>query len=176
MDPPSVLREIFSVTRTIGAIAQAVALAVVDRGDVNTSYLTRAIGTLMAALLFLLGSVLAASPPFSVFCLVVPMVRVENVLQLFSRLFRRLLWAHRLTPRLLYDNEIFPLQAAAMIWNDCQKIIPALSREDESTIFLDWSRTQLKLWRPTSWDGIIIRFFKFPPYLVLRLITAFLAH
>lgn len=121
-----------------GAVLQSIALTVVDHGDVNTSYATRSVGTIIIAILFALGTIVAAAAPFRLFALLVPVVRADLVFSVLLRLIRALIWSRRLTPdQLLYVNEVFPIQAAAMIWNDCRPVVPHMPAEDERSLFVD---------------------------------------
>lgn len=155
-----------------GAVLQSVALAVVDNGDVNTSHTTRAVGTLMVTLLLALGTFIAAAAPMRVFALLVPVVRADLVFLVVTRLIRSMIWAARLTPSsILYINETFPIQAAAMIWNDCRPIKPHNALEDEHSVLVDWLYVQRDLWRPTQFDGVIARSVKFPVFVLLQAVA-----
>lgn len=161
-----------NVRHLAGGILQTIALAVVHDGDVNTSYTTRAVGTILVAILLAMGTIIAAAPPLRLFALLVPIVRADLIFLVLARLVRSLIWARRLTPtKLLYINEVFPLQAAAMIWNDCRPVVPHTPSEDERSVFVDWLSTQRDLWRPTAFDGVIARLLKFPFYLLLSFLA-----
>ena len=82
-----------------------------------------------------------------------------------------LLWATKLhTSKILYLNEVFPLQVAAMIWNDCAPVAPQNNTEDESTVLLDTLRSHCALWRPTPLDSMVSRILKNPIHRILQLL------
>lgn len=162
----------------LGEVVQSVSLGVVARGDVNTSFTTRAVGTILITLLFATGSIIASfATPFSagivLSALTVPIIRADVVLSLVSHLTQVFLWANKLqTSKILYLNEVFPLQVAAMVWNDCAPITPQNRSEDENTIILDVLRGQRQLWRPTRLDSVFTRALKMPVFLVIQLLCS----
>lgn len=161
-----------------GAAAQAVALGFVDRGDVNTSFVTRAVGTLLVASLFAAGSVLAATASplpgaSAVAGLLVPATRADLVLRLLSRALQVAFWTGKVRPAaILYANDVFPVQAAAMIWNNCAPVQPAARGQDDGTIVTDVLREQRTVWQPTEVDTPLVRAAKIPIYTALRLLCA----
>lgn len=158
--------------QVFGAVLQSIALAVADHDDLNTSYVTRAIGAVMVAMLLGVGTFLGAAGPFRIFTLLVLVVRGDLVVLILTRLIRALIWARRLSARdLLYVNEVFPLQAAAMIWNDCRPVVPAIASEDERSVLTDLILTQRDLWRPTWMDGVAARMLKLPLYVPLQALS-----
>lgn len=161
-----------------GAAAQAVALGFVDRDDGNTSFVTRAVGTLLVASLFSAGSALAAAasplPGASAAAgLLVPAARADLGLRLLSRTLQVAFWTGKVRPAaILYANDVFPVQAAAMIWNNCAPIQPAARGQDDATVVTDVLREQQTLWQPTEVDTPLVRAAKIPVYAALRLLCA----
>lgn len=159
-----------------GEALQSIALGILVRGDQNSSFRTRAVGTIILALLLFIGSIIAAfaSPLADGLigsALTVPVVRADLVFQLLSRLVHVFIWAGKLrTNKILYVNEVFPLQAAAMIWNDCRPITPPSRGEDENSMVLDILRSQRQLWRPILLDSYTARVAKAPMFFVLQLL------
>lgn len=157
----------------------SIALGILDRGDINTSFSTRAIGIIMLALLLVAGATLAllSSPKAEgIFnkALTVPIVRADLVLQMLSRLVHIFVWARKLEPnKLLYANEVFPLQAAAIIWNDCKPVRTYIKGEDEATMVVDILSSQRQLWIPTKLDSVSGRIMKAPVFVVVQLLCWF---
>ncbi len=156
-----------------GAVMQAVALGVSSNTDVNTSHATRSVGTLLLATLLIIGTIIAYVSPQRSFALLLPLMRMDLVFMLFAQLARSLVWASRLAPNvLLYDSEVFPLQGAAIIWNDCRQVMPHTPAEDERSVLLDWLSVQVELWRPNAFDGFFSRLLKLPFFAVVAILLA----
>lgn len=154
----------------------SIALGLLDRGDRNTSFTTRAVGNFTLALLLLVGATVALlSAPKSegVFSkgLTVPIVRADLVFKLISRLVLVFIWGKKLkASKLLYENEVFPLQAAAIIWNDCKRRPAYVRIEDEDILILDVLYSQKQLWVPTRLDSVFGRIIKAPVFLILQVL------
>lgn len=168
-----------SAMRLLGEGLQSIALGLVERGDLNTSFTTRAVGTVTIALMLLLGSLVASyasSRSESVVQggLLVPVVRADLVMLLLSRLLHVMIWAGKLRAnKILYVNKVFPIQAAAIIWNDCKPVQPRLRSEDENAILLDTFRAQRQIWRPTHLDELTARVIKVPIFVVVQFLCWF---
>lgn len=161
----------------LGEGLQSVALGIVERGDINTAFSTRAVGTVMITLLLIVGTLIASfaselSESILFSALTVPVVRADLMVLLLSRLVHIFIWAGKLRPnKILYVNEVFPLQAAAIIWNDCKPIKPHTRGEDENSVLIDILRGQKQLWRPTLLDSTLARVAKTPIYALIQLGT-----
>lgn len=157
----------------VGEAIQSISLGILERGDHNRSFATRAAGTLMISLglaggtaLACMGSPLSEGLLFS--ALTVPVVRADLVTRLLSRIVHIFLWAGKLHPaKLPYAADVYPLQVAAIIWNDCAPIIAHSRGEDEHTVVMDMLDDQCSLWRPTRLDSWVARGAKSPLFLVL---------
>lgn len=158
-----------SLLHVLGGTMQALAYGFLGRHDMNTSCTTRFIGTFVIFLLLSTGTVIAAVPPSRQLAILIPIVRADLTLILLARLVKAVVWASRLTRSdVLYNNEVYPLQVAAMIWNDCQPIAPLTRAEDERSMLVDLLLEQRELWRPAPPDSFVMRALRFPLYIVLE--------
>lgn len=161
----------------IGEAIQSMSLGILERGDPNRSFATRAVGTLMISLglaagsaLACLGSPLSEGLLFS--ALTVPVVRADLVTRLLSRIVHIFLWAGKLHPaKLPYAADVYPLQVAAIIWNDCAPVTHSRG-EDDHTVVMDMLDDQRSLWRPSGLDSWVSRGAKAPLFAVLAGICA----
>ncbi len=167
----------------VGEALQSISLGVLERGDQNAAFTTRAVGLIILALLLLVGSLIAsfASPLKDTLigsALTVPVVRADLMFLLFSRLVLVFVWASKLRPtKILYANEVYPLQAASIIWNDCKPVAAHNRKEDGHSAIVDILTNQRQLWRPTKQDTFVARLAKFPMFFivfVLRYLFLFL--
>lgn len=157
----------------VGEAIQSISLGILERGDPNRSYVTRAAGTLLISLglaagstLACLGSPLSEGLLFS--ALTVPVVRADLVTRLLSRIVHIFLWAGKLHPaKLPYAADVYPLQVAAIIWNDCAPVVAHSRGEDEHTVVMDMLDDQRSLWRPSGLDSWVSRAAKAPLFAVL---------
>ncbi len=176
---PKGTRGLPSPILVVGEALQSIALGIVERGDQNASFATRAVGLIILALLLITGSIVAsfASPLSDTLigsALTVPVVRADLVFLLLSRLVLVFVWASKLRPnKILYPNEVYPLTCAAMIWNDCKPIEPHVRGEDSHSTILDILRTQRQLWKPTRLDSHSARFAKLPAFIIVQFLCWF---
>lgn len=163
----------------VGEALQSISLGILERGDLNASFATRAVGLIILAFLLILGSLIAsfASPLKETLigsALTVPVVRADLMFLLFSRLVLVFVWASKLRPnKLLYANEVYPLQAAAMIWNDCRPIEAHAKGEDGHSTIVDILTSQRQLWKPTKLDTLTARLAKLPVFVIVFLLRQF---
>jgi len=166
------------VSAFVGGAIQSVALGIVERGDANTSFVTRSVGTVTVTLLLVAGSIIAAAgapsaPVALVAALAVPTVRGDLVLLLLSSILHMVFWAGQLRPNgVLYSSDVYPLQVAAMIWNNCAPVRPPNRGEDGGTVLVDMLRDQRLLWRATSVDSLFVRSLKVPVYVGICILCA----
>lgn len=159
-----------------GEALQSIALGILERGDANASFSTRAVGLTILALLLILGSLIASlasslSESLIGSALTVPVIRADLVFTMISRIVLVAIWSSKLRPtKLLYANEVYPLQAAAIIWNDCKPIKAIRRNQDGHSTIIDILSSQLQLWKPTRLDSISARASKLLVYLVLFLL------
>lgn len=74
-------------------------------------------------------------------------LRAGLVVLLLSRLVGFFLWVGKpRSNKTLYVKEIFPLQAAAILWNDCKPVKPHTHGEGEYSVLIDILRIQKELW------------------------------
>lgn len=173
---PEGTRGLPSPVLIVGEALQSIALGIVERGDTNSSFTTRAVGIITLLFLLICGMTIASfSSPLAegiiASALTVPVVRADLMFLLLSRVVHVFVWASKLRPnKILYVNEVFPLQAAAMIWNDCKPIVPQTRGEDANSVILDILRSQLQLWQPTWLDGLSARVTKAPMFMIVKIL------
>lgn len=159
----------------LGTGLQSLALGLVRFSDTHKSFVTRAVGTITITLLLLAGSLItwqasSRSASFAYAVLLVPVVRADLTLSFVSNVRNLIIWAATLrTTEILFANEVFPLQAAAMIWNDC-KPVGSDSRHagEEKAIVLTVLHAQRQMWQPTPLDGPFVRIMKLLPFVLVQ--------
>lgn len=78
---------------------------------------------LVLFLVFLFSTVLSALAPYHLVCFLLPVIHVDPLFHIVTRVLHSILWALRLARSdLFYIDEIFPLQVAETIWNDCHPV------------------------------------------------------
>lgn len=175
-DAPAGTRGLPPPLLIFGEALQAIALGILEKGDDNSSFTTRAVGTIILALVLLTGSVVASfASPLSEglvsSALTVPVVRADLIFLLLSRIVHVFIWASKLRPnKILYANEVFPIQAAAIIWNDCKPIAPHSRGEDGHSMIVDILASQTQLWQPTQLDTRFARLAKLPAFVILQVV------
>lgn len=159
-----------------GVAAQALALGIAARGDGNTAFVTRAVGAAVVAALFAAGSLLAAAASplaggSAAAALLLPAARADLLLRLLFCTLQVAFWVGKVRPTaILYPNDVYPVQVAAMIWNNCAPITPLARGQDDGSVVTDVLREQRMLWQPTEVDTAAVRAAKIPIYTTLRLL------
>jgi len=157
----------------VGEAIQSISLGIMERGDPNTSFFTRSVGTMMIVLGVALGTVIAClGSPLSeglIFsALTVPIVRADLIARLLSRFVHIFIWTGKLHPaKLNFASEVYPLQVAAIIWNDCAPASAHSRGEDEHAVVWDMLDEQRSLWRPSVLDSWVARVIKAPLFVIL---------
>jgi hypothetical protein len=163
--------------RISGQVLQATALGVLAQADNNIAFQARVNGLLALTLLLVFGTVLVGFYSKNqdwvgvVFFLL--LLRADTSAALLARLARIATWSRRIRPtKVLYETDVWPLQAAALIWNDYQPLKPGNAEEDEDGILTDLAAKECTRWRPMLDDNRFFQAMKTPFWLFFLLMRA----